>query len=201
MHEVWQIFRKRCHQQNRCHRLVRRERDHAKDKIEKVSRTVGTGERNRLAPTGKRRHRTKMKRYGAHCKIILLGRALGRGSLQERQPGQPSNARCPLPTTKRGWSSHKTRTISQRKASVSVARSSLRLRMVQARAGEQPDEREQNKITQADSHNTGKYMRKEAVGTNRVLCWWPDALRPPTWMRLRKLLNWIKHPRAVHSPV
>ena len=58
-------------------------RYHAKDKIEKVSRTVGTGERNRLAPTGKRRHHTKMKRYDAHCKTILLGKALGRRSLQE----------------------------------------------------------------------------------------------------------------------
>ena len=44
---------------------------------------MGTGERNRLAPTGKRKHHTKMKRYDAHCKTILLGKALGRRSLQE----------------------------------------------------------------------------------------------------------------------
>ena len=53
--------------------------------------------------------------------------------------------------------------------------------------GERQDEREQNKITPADSHDTW------AVDANKVLCWWPGALRPPTWMRLRKLLN-VLHP-------
>ena len=62
-----------------------------------------------------------MKRYDAHCKTILLGKALGRRSLQET--ARPAiKSKVPTdPTTKRGWSSHKTRTISQRKASVSVA--------------------------------------------------------------------------------
>jgi hypothetical protein len=32
-------------------------------------------------------------------------------------------------------------------------------------------------------------MGKEVVGPNKMLCWWPDALRPPAWLRLRKLLN------------
>ena len=32
-------------------------------------------------------------------------------------------------------------------------------------------------------------MGKEAVGANKVLCWWPDALRPPAWIRLRILLD------------
>jgi hypothetical protein len=65
--------------------------------------------------------------------------------------------------------------------------------MVQARAGEQPDEREQNKITQADSHDTWASTCERKPSAHKVLCWWPDALRPPAWMRLRKLLN-VLHP-------
>ena len=88
-------------------------RDHPKDKIEKVSRTVRTGERNRLAPFGKRRHHTKMKRYDAHCKTILLmkgskmklhrqtvmtpGQAHMKGG-RRREQGALLVARCASPT-------------------------------------------------------------------------------------------------------
>ena len=41
---------------------------------------------------------------------------------------------------------------------------------------ERQDEREQNKITQVDSHDTwASELSKEAVGANKVLCWLPDA--------------------------
>ena len=42
--------------------------------------------------------------------------------------------------------------------------------------GSGQDEREQNKITQVDSHDTwASELSKEAVGTNKVLCWSPDV--------------------------
>ena len=104
---------------------------------------------------GEKISRTKIERYDAHSKSNLLGKVPGWSSLQET--ARPA-IKSKVPTTERGWSSRETRTISQRKASISGARSSLRLRVVQARANslKQPWENWKggNNIVQVNKYNT-----------------------------------------------
>jgi hypothetical protein len=104
---------------------------------------------------GEKISRTKIERYDAHSKSNLLGKVPGWSSLQET--ARPA-IKSKVPTTERGWSSRETRTISQRKASISGARSSLRLRVVQARANslKQPGENWKggNNIVQVNKYNT-----------------------------------------------
>ena len=200
---------------------------------------------------GEKISRTKIERYDAHSKSNLLGKVPGWSSLQET--ARPA-IKSKVPTTERGRSSRETRTITQRKASISGATSSLRLRMVQARANslkqpapgtnwkggngivqvdsqdtwaselskeavdkllhtvpwttsltesnaahcehprERPDEREQNKITQADNQYTW-VSTCERRPSARTRC---SAGGP---MRFVHLLNWIKHTREVHNLV
>jgi hypothetical protein len=97
------------------------------------------------------------------------------GAPCKRQPDQPSKARCP----QQREAGH--RTISQRKASISGARSSLRLRVVQARANslKQPGTNWKggNGIVQVDSQDTwASDLSKEAVGKLLHTVPWTNSL-------------------------
>ena len=127
---------------------------------------------------GEKISRTKIERYDAHSKSNLLGKVPGWSSLQET--ARPA-IKSKVPTTERGWSSRETRTISQRKASISGARSSLRLRVVQARANslKQPGTNWKggNGIVQVDSQDTwASDLSKEAVGKLLHTVPWTNSL-------------------------